>query len=81
MQLVFVQNFIVMKPILLLDLKKALRLSGWELVKVENNRYLYQHPNVLKYLSICGRGNDVVSPELLSIVENQLGLCLGSVLA
>ena len=70
-----------MVPVLLLDVRKALRLSGWELVKVENNRYLYRHPNVLEYLSICGRGNDVVSPDLLSIVEHQLGLCLGSVLA
>jgi len=69
-----------MKQVKLLDVRKALRLCGWELVMVEGIRFIYRHPDVPEYLSICGRGYDVVSPELLSRVERQLGLCIRSVL-
>ena len=63
-----------------LDVKKALRLCGWELVKVDGNISFYRHPDVPGFLSICGRGNDVVSPRLLSLFEHQVGLCFRSVL-
>lgn len=70
-----------MEEIKVIDVKKVLRLCGWELVKVDGCRSLYRHPDDPEYLSICGRGYDIVSSELLSLVEHRLGQCLRPVLA
>lgn len=69
-----------MEEIKIIEVKKALRLLGWELVYGNGRMSLYRHPDVPGYLSICGRGNDVISPRVLSHVERQLGLCIRSVL-
>lgn len=69
-----------MEEIRIIDVKKALRLCGWELVRVDGNFSFYRHPDVPGYLSIYGRGNDVVSPRLLSLIEHQVGLGFRSVL-
>lgn len=70
-----------MEEIRIRDVKKALRLCGWELVMVDGNRCFYRHPAVPEVLTILGSGNDLVSSELLSIVERQVGLCFCPVLA
>ena len=62
------------------DVKKALRLCGWELVMVDGNRCFYRHPAVPGGFTILGYGNDVVSAELLSLVERKVGLCFCPVL-
>ena len=69
-----------MEDIRIIDVKKALRLLGWELVHVEGYISFYRHPDVPGFLSIYGRGYDVVSPRVLSLVERQLGLGIRSVL-
>ena len=63
------------------DVKKALRLSGWVLVKVDGNKSFYRHPNVPEGLSIVGFGSEVVSLEILILFEQRLGQCFHSVLA
>lgn len=63
------------------DVKKALRLSGWVLVMIDGNRFLYKHPAVPRYFTICGKDNDTIRPNTLRIIEHQVGLCLGRVFA
>ena len=63
------------------DIKKALRLCGWVLVRVDGCYYYYRHPNVRVGFSIKGRDNDEVAPAQLLLFERQLGLCLCPVLA
>ena len=63
------------------DLKQALRLCGWELVVVIDNKSYYRHPAVPEGLSLSGKGNDEVPLDILWIVEQRLGQCLGAVLA
>lgn len=77
----FLRKLLDMEQIKLLDVKKALRLCGWELVKVDGNKSLYRHADVPEGLVLVGRGYDVVSSDLLLIVEQRLGLCLRVVLA
>lgn len=77
----FLKKLLDMEQIKLLDVKKALRLCGWELVKVDGNKSLYRHADVPEGLVLVGRGYDVVSSDLLLIVEQRLGLCLRVVLA
>ena len=62
------------------DLKQALRLCGWELEKVDGNRYFYRHPAVPEGLSLSGKGNNEVPLAILAIVEQRLGQCLRPVL-
>ena len=63
------------------DVKKALRLLGWVLVRVEGRRSYYQHPDVPYGLSIVGYGYEVVSSDKLSLLEQCLGQCFFPVLA
>ena len=65
----------------LIDVKKALCLCGWGLVKVDGNKSLYRHADVPEGLVLVGRGYDVVSSDFLLIVEQRLGLCFRAVLA
>ena len=63
------------------DVKKALRILGWVLVKVDGNKSFYRHPDVPDGLSIVGLGYEVVSSEILVLVELRLGQCFRPVLA
>lgn len=69
-----------METVRLFDVKKALRLCGWELVKVDGRMSVYRHPNVPERITLMGYGNEIVASNLLLIVEHQLGICLNSVL-
>lgn len=70
-----------MENIKVRDVKKVLRLSGWELVMVDGYRFYYSHPAVSGYFTICGRGNDIVSPATLRVMERQVGQSFGYVFA
>ena len=63
------------------DVKKVLRLSGWDLVQVFGNSFFYVHPAVPEVFTIRGKDSDVICPALLRVMERQLGLCFGTILA
>lgn len=73
--------FRFMEIMKVLDVKKALRQCGWELVEVDGRISVYRHPDVPERITLMGYGNEIVASNLLLIVEHQLGICLNSVLA
>jgi predicted RNA binding protein YcfA (HicA-like mRNA interferase family) len=69
-----------MENIRVRDVKKALRLCGWVLVRVVGDHSEFVHPNVPESFIISGKGYDLVPPATLHSMERRVGLCFGRVL-
>jgi predicted RNA binding protein YcfA (HicA-like mRNA interferase family) len=62
------------------DVIKALRLCGWELLRVDGRFCQFGHPDASGIITISGRPGDYVNSHQLQILERELGRHFGVVL-